>query len=187
MKKIKLDFFKNRNNLIVLILIGVLLVIISLPTGQKKKASAVDTAAVVSSESTTLEAYVSQQETRLEKILSKIQGAGQVRVMITAKASKELVVEKDLTTKNSSSAESSGDGNKIQEEVTTEESTLYNSGANPYVVKELEPVIQGVVVAAQGGGDSVIVDDITYAIQVLYDLPVHKIKVVKLNSKDTGS
>ena len=29
MKKMKLDFFKNRNNLIVLILIGVLLVIIS--------------------------------------------------------------------------------------------------------------------------------------------------------------
>ena len=183
MKKIRLDFFKNKNNLIVIVLIGVLLIIIGLPTGQKDSQDQEEKSVDVASENTSLEVYVSQQEARLEKILSKIQGAGEVKVMITAKASKELVVEKDLTTNSISTAESSGDGTKRQEELNTEESTLYNSSENPYVIKELEPIIQGVVVAAEGGGDSVVVDEITNAIQVLYDLPVHKIKVAKLNIK----
>ena len=54
---------------------------------------------------------------------------------------------------------------------------------SPYVVKQLEPEIEGVLVAAQGAGDETIVNEITYAVQVLFDVPVHKIKVVKMSSR----
>lgn len=37
--------------------------------------------------------------------------------------------------------------------------------------------------AAQGGGDETVVNEITYAVQVLFDVPVHKIKVVKMSSR----
>lgn len=37
--------------------------------------------------------------------------------------------------------------------------------------------------AAQGAGDETVVNEITYAVQVLFDVPVHKIKVVKMSSR----
>lgn len=51
------------------------------------------------------------------------------------------------------------------------------------MVKKIEPEIEGVLVAAQGGGDETVVNEITYAVQVLFDVPVHKIKVVKMSSR----
>ena len=45
------------------------------------------------------------------------------------------------------------------------------------------PYRDGVLVAAQGGGDETVVNEITYAVQVLFDVPVHKIKVVKMSSR----
>ena len=58
-----------------------------------------------------------------------------------------------------------------------------SNGGSPYVVKQIEPEIEGVLVAAQGGGDETVVNEITYAVQVLFDVPVHKIKVVKMSSR----
>ena len=42
------------------------------------------------------------QEERLAKLLSAIEGAGEVRVMIRAAATGEYVIEKDVTSQNSS-------------------------------------------------------------------------------------
>ena len=43
-----------------------------------------------------LQEYIARQEERLKTVLSSVEGAGQVQVMITAKASREQVVEKDV-------------------------------------------------------------------------------------------
>lgn len=48
-------------------------------------------------EGESLEAYIDRQEERLAAVLSEIDGVGAVYVMITASASRELVVEKDVT------------------------------------------------------------------------------------------
>ena len=70
------------------------------------------------------------------------------------------------------------------ENVTGEE-TVYEKDENgnqvPYVVKELEPEIAGVLIVAEGGGDPVTVNNITEAVMSLFDIDAHKIKVMKMN------
>ena len=141
------------------------------------------------SEEQTLEDYVAASEERLRILLSAVEGAGKVEVMITARATREKVVGKDVTETASKISESdSSGGTRVTDESSYGETSLY-SGENlsqgsgePYVIKELVPQIEGVVVAAQGAGDEYIVDEITQAVSVLFNLPVHKIKVVKMES-----
>ena len=151
----------------------------------------------------TLEQYVAAQEERLRALLSKIKGAGEVDVMITARATREKVVEKDVTRNSSNVSETdSNGGSRTTSESSYGETTLYAGGgsgagsgtsggsgtaetsgsAMPYVVKELVPEIEGVVVAASGADDKYIIDEITQSVSVLFNLPVHKIKVVKMDS-----
>ena len=139
--------------------------------------------------SQSLEEYITLLEERLTGILSNISGAGKVQVMITARATREKVVEKDVTQSASQVSESdSSGGTRVTEESSYSETSLYTGAASgqdsgtPYVVKELVPEIEGVVVAAQGAGDEYVIDEITQAVSVLFDLPVHKIKVVKMES-----
>ena len=139
--------------------------------------------------SQSLEEYITLLEERLTGILSNISGAGKVQVMITARATREKVVEKDVTQSASQVSESdSSGGTRVAEESSYSETSLYTGAASgqdsgtPYVVKELVPEIEGVVVAAQGAGDEYVIDEITQAVSVLFDLPVHKIKVVKMES-----
>ena len=151
----------------------------------------------------TLEQYVAAQEERLRALLSKIKGAGEVDVMITARATREKVVEKDVTRNSSNVSETARNGgSRTTSESSYGETTLYAGGgsgagsgtsggsgtaetsgsAMPYVVKELVPEIEGVVVAASGADDKYIIDEITQSVSVLFNLPVHKIKVVKMDS-----
>ncbi|MDE7014985.1 MAG: stage III sporulation protein AG, partial [Kineothrix sp.] len=68
-----------------------------------------------------------------------------------------------------------------------EEETVYtrqNDGSStPYVVKTLQPLIEGVVVVAQGGDRPEVRRNITEAIVALFDIEPHKIKVVKMKSE----
>ncbi len=45
--------------------------------------------------------------------------------------------------------------------------------------KELRPEIGGVVVSASGGGSPAIQAEISAAVEALFDVPSHKIKVLK--------
>lgn len=52
------------------------------------------------------------------------------------------------------------------------------------MVKEVSPVIEGVSVVAQGGGNPLIQKNITEVIQALFGIEVHKIKVVKMKQQE---
>lgn len=51
--------------------------------------------------------------------------------------------------------------------------------------KKLSPEVEGVIVIADGGGNAVVVQNITGAIQALYGVEAHKIKVMKRNVAGT--
>ena len=195
----------KKRSLLILVLIGVLLLVIAWPVSSPGDGGSVqdnlasgggdsgdgtgreNVLAQNDMDSQTLEAYVSLQEERLTRILSSVSGAGKVQVMITARATREKVVEKDVTQSVSTISESdSGGGTRVTDESSYSETSLYDNisgqSSEPYVIKELVPQIEGVVVAASGAGDEFVVDEITQAVSVLFDLPVHKIKVVKMES-----
>ena len=124
----------------------------------------------------------------MKNILSRIDGVGETAVMIRASASKEYVVEKDVTTGSSTMIETDAQGNTRQNnEASRSEVSVYTKDDNgqdiPWVIKEIEPEIEGVLVAAEGGADEVVAGEITQAVQVLFDIPVHKIKVVKMKNE----
>lgn len=181
---------KNRDRWMLLALFGVLILVVLWPVGGKEGKKETQTANLVDKTGETAynyaEQYAANMENRLKDILEKVEGAGSVQVMITVKNGGEQVVEKDRTfTENKTVQDGDNGQNSTADNINRSESTVYDntSGGSPYVVKQMEPEIEGVLVAAQGAESENVVNEITYAVQVLFDVPVHKIKVVKMSSR----
>jgi stage III sporulation protein AG len=122
-------------------------------------------------------------EKDIEELLARIENAGKVKVLITYDNGGELVTEKDITQKESTTTEEDGDGGKrnVTDRDTSSE-VVYEDSQNskaPFVKSELYPKIRGVVVIAEGGNDEIVVSKITRSLEVLLDLPVHKIQVTR--------
>lgn len=131
--------------------------------------------------------YVEQLEARLSETLSYMDGVGEVRVMITLQDEGTQVIEKDVPVSRSTTTETDSEGGSRNiNEYESAESTIYatdRSGTKiPYVISRTKPEIEGVIVVAQGGGDARIAANITEAIQALFGLEAHKIKVVKMTT-----
>lgn len=186
----------RKDNLLILLLLGILLVVIALPTEKSsgQEEGAVGEASGGSGSSspgiaestciTSTEEYTAYLERRLEETLCRIGGVGSVQVMITLEATEELVVEKDQQIQNSNTTEedSQGGSRYIYQSDRSENTVYHSSGSNePYVVKTLMPEVSGVVVVAQGAGTGQISKEITDVVQALFGVEAHKVKVVKMD------
>lgn len=191
----------RKDNLIVLILSGVLLFIIAIPTKEKNTESAhkdgvsenglqdADTLRQGGTDDLyAQENFTGNLERQLEELLSEMAGVGKAKVMITLEASQELVVEKDEPLKRSTTNENdSAGGSRIVNESDREETTVYRttgSDSEPYVIKTISPRVEGVVVVAQGAGSGAVNKNITEMVQALFGIDAHKVKVVKMNSSN---
>ena len=192
----KEKFKINKENACILILVGILCLVVVWPASGTEPIASEDSMNSNTDSNTSggfdvnssLNAYIENQEIRLKNILSQIDGAGDVQVMIRASASKAYVVEKDMTTSSSSVVETDSEGGtRKSDDLQRSETTLYTKDNNgndvPWVVKEMEPEIEGVLIAAEGGDQNPVAGEITQAVQVLFDIPVHKIKVVKMKGQ----
>ena len=184
----------KKDNLIILFLLGVLLLIIFIPAKSKNENEKVQdakvnksvTASEIAKGDTTEDSYEEKLEKRLESVLRQVEHVGDVKVMITLKSSEERIVEKDIPTDRSSIVEADSEGgSRTTTESSSTEETIYATGENgetsPYVVKELEPEIEGVLIIASGADNPQVVQDITDAVHALFSVEVHKIKVMKMN------
>ena len=131
--------------------------------------------------------YEEQLEGKLEKMFSLVEGAGKVKVMITLAASKEMVVAKDETGENSATIETDQAGGK--REVNSSKSSgqsviLKNSdgSSEPLIVKEKEPVIEGVIIVAEGGGNIYVKDALIRAARAVLGVEANKIEVLKMKT-----
>ena len=188
--------FKNlrKDQLLILLLTGIFLMVIAVPAGKTKEntssTSGGNTGKMGSGTSTGTdeEAYITYQEDRLSRTLSQIEGAGEVKVMITLKSSAEKVLDKDTESgQETVTEEDSQGGTRQSSKASKKESTVYgNDGesssrgnGSPYVSKELSPEIEGVVVVADGGGNAVVKENISSVVQALFDIGPHKIRIMK--------
>ena len=115
-------------------------------------------------------AYAAELERSLEEILGTMEGVGKVKVMVTLEGSGEALVEKDTDTSRKGTTEDL-------------EQTVFAGSSTPYVKKVLSPKVEGVVVSAQGGHNVKTAQNITEAIQALFGIEAHKIKIVKMISQ----
>lgn len=184
MQKIKEKKLK-RSDWLILVLAGILILIIALPTDTKGKKQAEETKENISKENNTMEASKDEIEQKLEDILEKIDGAGEVKVMITYQDSGTQVVEKDKNTSANSVEESDSTGGvRSTKEQQLQESTVYeeaDAGNTPFVSKELLPKVEGILIVASGGDNQKVKQNISEAVLALFQVEAHRIKIVKMS------
>lgn len=184
MQKIKEKKLK-RSDWLILVLAGILILIIALPTDTKEQKQAEEAKENISKENNTMEASKDEIEQKLEDILEKIDGAGEVKVMITYQDSGTQVVEKDKNTSANSVEESDSTGGvRSTKEQQLQESTVYeeaDAGNTPFVSKELLPKVEGILIVASGGDNQKVKQNISEAVLALFQVEAHRIKIVKMS------
>lgn len=173
--------------LVLLVLAGVMLLVLSLPSGDspsEKEESAVESSGEGDTLFQAMEKYAKRQAEATAEILSKVEGIGKVEVMLTLASSEEkITLQNDSVTKNDSSQQDqTGGSRKDSEYQLKEESILVKQDGReiPYVIQVHSPEIEGVVVVAQGVDSSKKEAEIIGAIQALFPIEPHKIKVMKM-------
>ncbi len=133
--------------LLLVVVAGVALLVLSLPSdywsggdtsGQGNRQS---NSGKTDTSVTAMELYTDKKEEQLEKILEKVEGIGQVEVMITLDSAEET--------------------NRLMENTRTQK-------------------VEGVLVVAEGAGNAQTDAEIIRAVQALFSLESHKIKVMKM-------
>lgn len=174
--------------LLLIVLAGVMLLVLSLPSGDTPGTEESQEEMEVSSESDALflamEKYARRQEKETAEILSKVEGLGEVEVMLTLASSEEKVTLQDgsVTEDDSLQEDTAGGSKKDSSYQSKGESVLVKKDGeeSPYVVQIHSPAIEGVVVVAQGAGSGKKQKEIIEAIQALFPIEPHKIKVMKM-------
>ncbi|MCI8365191.1 MAG: hypothetical protein HFG34_09620 [Eubacterium sp.] len=160
--------------IVIVILSGILLIFLSWggmsekdePRKEKETLTGTET-----EQGNDLLSYQARMEEQVEDILGRAEGIDDVDVMITLRASREKVTLKD----NKRDAEKSE-----EESVLTEDE---NKKTSPYVIQEVEPEIEGILVVCAGGDNPSIQREIIAGISALFPVESHKIKVMKSKEK----
>ena len=143
----------KKDKLILIFLVGILLVIIKLPTKNTSKKDSNEYNIQSSAGKTVTNDYAIQIESRLEEILSKVTGVGNTKVSVVIKDSGKSILDVKEEENHSSKIE-----------------------------KEDKPEIQGVLIVAEGAGNVEVISEITDAVSALLGISVNKIKVLKMEA-----
>lgn len=184
------NWLKNPKNkafsyLIVIFTVGFLFLsvakIVSPPGPSQDIASSGDTS--VAQISTTAEqTYEERLEKQLAEVLKKVQGVGDVSVMITLE--NDMMVEPAFNTidnqKTSEEKDSEGGVRTITEVQSNRQVVILRKGGEdePLVVKKSTPVIKGVLIVADGASSSRTIEQISRAAATVLDIPIYRIKVL---------
>lgn len=186
---LKFDWSKNKEKWIILLVVGAILMILAFPEKSKTTTELTlnnklqENVQLLDESSMDHQTYEKYLEEKVKELLSHVEGVGTVDVMLVLKSSEEKVFQVDKNTSVSVTDEqdSGGGVRKIDNRELSEETILQNnSGSNvPIVKKEIKPAIAGIVISASGGASPTIKSEISSAMEALFDIPPHKIKVLK--------
>lgn len=122
-------------------------------------------------------------EARLETILSQVENAGQVKVLVTYETGPEIVpAVKTDTQSNSSDGGASGQSNHTTSTQENQEPVTVQgkNGTEPMVLVQKEPVVQGVLVVAEGASDLEVRLNLMEAVQVALQISPDRIEVLPM-------
>jgi stage III sporulation protein AG len=126
--------------------------------------------------------YEEALEAKLANLLSQVKGAGAVTVSITLENGSANEFAKN-TTKESKTIQEKDTAGGIRTTTESKESdqillSKENGLDRPVTVREIKPVIKGVLVIAEGAQDSVVKANLTRAVEAGLGIPVYKITVL---------
>lgn len=133
-------------------------------------------------ENVVTEDYQKNIEKKLEEVLSRVEGVGKVKVMITFGSEEEVepafnTVEGETVTEEK---DNEGGMRTVTEREVNKQVVLVNkeNKSEALIVKKVIPEIKGVLIVAEGGESSEIVDRLTKAASTLLNIPVYKINIL---------
>lgn len=179
----KLDVKKKIQYLAILLVVIVILAIYFASAGKPKTEPTVQAdLAQVAVQSTV--GYDSIEE-KLKATLSRIQGAGDVEVMITYESSAEIVpaISVDTQTSTTTDTRDSGTSSTNTENKQSQVVTVGGgSEASALVLREDSPVVKGVIVVAQGADDIGVKLNLLNAVQTILNVGPHQVDVYKMTN-----
>ncbi len=127
----------------------------------------------------------SNLETRLEEILSQIQGVGAVKVLLNYSESSEVVAMYNETSRSSNTQETDTEGgSRTIQETDTQKDIIYqeeNGEKTPITQKIVQPKIEGAIITAKGASQANVKTNIIQAVEAVTGLATHKIQVFEMN------
>lgn len=120
-------------------------------------------------------------EVKLESILTKMNGVGNVDVMLTYTESTQIIPIYNKNEKISNTKEEdSGGGKREVEETDISQEVVYKEEEGKSVIatqKTVSPTIEGAIIIAEGAQDSIVKNNIIQAVEAATGLATHKIQV----------
>ncbi|MCD8108100.1 MAG: hypothetical protein LUE20_09090 [Oscillospiraceae bacterium] len=109
--------------------------------------------------------YAEELKLQLEEIISKIDGVGEVTVMLTIESSASYVYTTDIE----------------KDELETKTETVIIGNKEALIERIDNPQVSGVLVVCTGGDRAVIQEQVIKAVSTVLDIPSNKVYVAKSN------
>ena len=157
--------------LLIIAIIGFVMVVLSFDdTGKSNSNDILSTSSYLS----TLD-YCEQIELRLKSIISQIDNAGDVEVMVTVDGSPEYIYASD----NNSTSSSNSSGTTSSSSSSSPIIVGAGASSSALILTESLPDIKGVIVVATGAGNVAVKLDILNAVSTLLGISRDKVSVLK--------
>ena len=177
----------SRDGMLIVFLGGILLYVICLPVNNNNsyfnKKQTQNTAEQIentsNSEMDEIQ-YRRKLEEELETFLAKVEGVGQVEVLIYMETSPEYIVEKDTPVYETSRDGESESSSETRKEETTVYTTSNYGEQVPFVSQTRKPQIEGMVIAAEGAANESVRIQLVRSAMALYGIEANKVEVLTL-------
>jgi stage III sporulation protein AG len=117
-------------------------------------------------------------EQRLVKILSQIEGAEDVDVLVTFESSEEIHPAYNTNSTVETTNEKDSQGGERTTTTSSENKTMITSNSNgPIVVKTSEKTVKGVLVVSSGANDPQVKEKLYKAVQTALQIQGHQVEI----------
>lgn len=166
-------------------IIGILLIFLSsfLPKGKTAAGTGAEQAEKQTSAAQPLltnEEYEQRYQQRVEKLVRSIDGAGAAHAVVTLESGPEYVYAKE----ESKTDDLTNGGDTLSKRNSLDQKTILvedSDGRRTALLRmTLEPTVKGVVVVCEGGGNPMVVEQVTEAVKVALGIPSTRVCVTKL-------
>jgi len=178
---------KNIENLVVFLILLVITIIAINTIWSKDEEETEDTTTYKvlanneNAESNILETNEYDLETKLEDILSKMNGVGNVKVLITYSQTSSVIPMYSETESTSLTEETDSGGGTRKQESSNINKEVITDGNNKAITQTVVlPKVEGAIVIAEGGGNAIIKANIIQAVSSVTGVATYKIQVFEM-------
>lgn len=166
------------NNLFIILLITIIFLIGANFFLEDRKETSIPTKEVIESRIDPSD-YSYYLEKKMESILGKLKGVGEVSVMITLEDTSEKfpAANTNTTIETTKEVDSEGGIREVNREDTSVQMVSKSNDGTLVVLKESNPTVKGVIVVAEGASDIIILENLYEAVKTVLGISGNKVQV----------